>query len=142
MTKTKTISSKRIADALRQSGGLISTAADALRCHRATLHRRIQQEPELAAVLEDARETALDEAESVLQRKIREGDTTALIFFLRTQGRKRGYSQGPDVQVSATATAAAPWGKSSKEEILRLVRQARESAREEQRRANGGRLES
>lgn len=39
----------------------------------------------------DARESMIDTAESMLYKQIGEGNTTAIIFFLKTQGRQRGY---------------------------------------------------
>ena len=44
----------------------------------------------------EARESALDEAESELMKLIRAGNLTAIIFFLKTQGKSRGYSERSD----------------------------------------------
>ncbi|MCX5829305.1 MAG: hypothetical protein NTV58_15085 [Deltaproteobacteria bacterium] len=45
--------------------------------------------------LDDAKEERLDIAESCLHRSIQAGDTRANVFFLRTQGKKRGYGDKP-----------------------------------------------
>lgn len=44
-------------------------------------------------VVQEARDARLDFAEGKLDEKIDNGDTAALIFFLKTQGRSRGYGQ-------------------------------------------------
>ena len=77
--------------AIAQASGNVSAAAQALGIHRATLHLHIKRSPGLASALETAREVILDELESVLVRKAREGNTPELLFYLKTQGRSRGY---------------------------------------------------
>ncbi|MCC5805571.1 MAG: hypothetical protein JJU00_04500 [Opitutales bacterium] len=122
----KRIATKRIAEALRANGGLIAPAADALRCARSTIHRRIAEKSALAEILEDAREETLDLAESALLRKIEEGDTASIIFFLKTRGRGRGYGATPEIAVHTETHVAAPAVDEAR--IREIVRQARESA--------------
>ena len=43
--------------------------------------------------IDSEREVAIDFAESQLMEKIKSGDTVSIIFFLKTQGRRRGYSE-------------------------------------------------
>jgi len=49
--------------------------------------------PSLKEVLSEAREIALDHVESKLMKAIDDGNLTAIIFFLKTQGKSRGYSE-------------------------------------------------
>ena len=44
-------------------------------------------------VLQSSRETMLDNAETALYDEALNGNTTALIFFLKTQGKSRGYTE-------------------------------------------------
>jgi hypothetical protein len=46
----------------------------------------------------------IDNAESKLYAKVVEGDTTALIFFLKTQGRSRGYVEKQETETSGELT--------------------------------------
>jgi len=59
----------------------------------------------------------LDMAENKLASKIKEGDTTSLIFFLKTQGKRRGYveraehdhtTKGDKINVINLGTGEAP----------------------------------
>ena len=57
----------------------------------------MERYPPLKEVLSDAREDALDLAESKLMEAIRNGNLTAIIFFLKTRGKSRGYSERGDL---------------------------------------------
>lgn len=76
--------------------GNISAVANVFGVHRHTIMRRIEKSKELREILEDAREMMLDNAESKLYSKVLNGETVPLIFFLKTQGRKRGYGDKPE----------------------------------------------
>ncbi len=45
-------------------------------------------------MLEESRETIVDEAEKVLLKKVKEEDIRCVMFVLRTLGRHRGYRSG------------------------------------------------
>jgi hypothetical protein len=51
----------------------------------------VANDPELTEAANEARETMLDNAESKLYTEAMGGNTAALIFLLKTQGKKRGY---------------------------------------------------
>lgn len=56
-----------------------------------TVHAAVKRWPELEVVLAECRESALDLAEDKLIEHIDAGNVTALIFFLKCQGKLRGY---------------------------------------------------
>ncbi len=76
---------------LEKDKGNIAATARKFGVMRSTVYARISDSPVLQKVLTDARESMLDNAESVLYKKVLEGSTPELIFFLKTQGRNRGY---------------------------------------------------
>jgi len=76
---------------LSDARGNVSAVARKHGVDWSTINKRVQESPVLQQVLRDARESMLDNAESKLYSKALEGDTTCLTFFLRTQGRHRGY---------------------------------------------------
>jgi hypothetical protein len=85
-----------IAQALEASVGNISHAARSLKVTRQTLYNRIKESPTLKAALEDARETALDNAESALQSAVLAKEAWAVCFTLKTIGKGRGYIERGD----------------------------------------------
>lgn len=71
--------------------GNITSVATTLGVSRTTIYKMVEDYPTVRAALEEARETMLDNAESALYRNVIAGDNTAIIFFLKTQGKSRGY---------------------------------------------------
>lgn len=86
---------EQLAQAIRATAGNVSEAAVGLGMSRFGLQKRIAKSAELSQILADERESIVDLAESGLRKRIKEGDTTAMIFTLKTQGRKRGWGEGP-----------------------------------------------
>lgn len=82
---------EQITRALEESKGLISPAARALKCHPQTVRNYIKRHPTLEQAKNDEREKMIDVAEDALYKQIVNGDTTAIIFTLKTVGRDRGY---------------------------------------------------
>jgi len=53
--------------------------------------RYIKDYPSVAEAATEARERMIDFAESKLYQNIKAGDNTAIIFYLKTQAKHRGY---------------------------------------------------
>lgn len=79
--------------ALRQGYGIIATACEAVGIGRSTYYRWYNADQEFRAQVDEVTETQVDFVESKLIQAIRAGDTTATIFYLKTKGKKRGYSE-------------------------------------------------
>jgi hypothetical protein len=91
----------QVTEQLRASFGNLTHAAGRLNTSRETLYKFIDKHPSVAAALRDIREATLDRAESMLQQRMSTSDTL-LIFFLKTQGYKRGYGDRSQVDVKIT----------------------------------------
>jgi hypothetical protein len=87
----------RIIKAIHESHGLVTKAASAAGVTYRTVLRYINDYPSVAEAVETAREQMLDFAESKLYQLISEGDKTAIIFYLKTQGKCRGYIERQEV---------------------------------------------
>lgn len=87
----------QIESALITHHGNISKTAKALGVTRRAINARVAKSVTLQKARDEGREQLLDIAESQLTRKIKEGDNTAVIFYLKTQGRHRGYSQRQEI---------------------------------------------
>lgn len=79
--------------ALKASKGIIQTACDACGITRAMFYRWRDGDSGFKAKYDEVNEGQIDKVESKLLSKIDDGDTTAIIFYLKTKGKSRGYSE-------------------------------------------------
>lgn len=87
----------QVADTLQESNGLVGVAAERLGCTRRTVQRYIERYETVAQARDDARDNLTDTVEGKLIEKIKGGDTTAIIFYLKTQAKNRGYVERQEV---------------------------------------------
>lgn len=73
---------------------------------RAYVKRRIDSSPALQALLEDIRESILDDAESNVFKQVKAGNTEESKFVLTTLGRSRGYVKTTVVEDTDAALLA------------------------------------
>lgn len=90
----------RFLDALRATFGNVSAACSATGTARATFYVW-RKNPVFAAAVSEIDESNLDKAESALLGLIESGNPTAIIFYLKTKGKKRGYAEKTEIDVSA-----------------------------------------
>jgi len=82
---------EKIIEALKTSRGMIAVAARVLGCDRKTIYNAIQRHPAINEVVAGERELMVDSAELKLIEAIHKGQSWAIAFCLKTQGRSRGY---------------------------------------------------
>ncbi len=71
--------------------GSKSEISDLLGCHVKTFNNYLKRYPEVAEAYEYRKESLCDWVESQLYKEIKKGNITAIIFWLKTQGKLRGY---------------------------------------------------
>lgn len=98
--KTPTYSDEIIIAALKKQAGIVSMAAAAIGCERTTIWRRLKTSKVVADAHVEIQEVNLDRAEGKLTEAINAGNLTAVIFYLKTKGRNRGYSERVDVNAN------------------------------------------
>lgn len=86
---------EQLSNAIRTQAGNVTAAAEALGITRWALQKRIIKSVELQQLVKEQREALVDMAESAARKKIKEGDTAMIIFTLKTQGKERGWREGP-----------------------------------------------
>jgi len=79
--------------ALRATGGFTTYAAKKLGVTYQAIYARIQKSPQLQRTLLEIRESYLDLSEHKLIQKIKDEDLGAIIWYLKCQGKNRGYRE-------------------------------------------------
>lgn len=82
---------KRVLEALVKSLGVITTACKIAGVGRTQFYTWLKQDEVFDAAVKDIADIALDFAESELFRQIKDGSTAAVIFYLKTKGKRRGF---------------------------------------------------
>lgn len=91
----------------KKSSCLVSTACSAFGVSRATFYARRRDDPVFDARCTDVEEMVKDFGEAALLKKIKEGDTTCIIFFAKTKLKDRGYTERHEV-TGANGSALVP----------------------------------
>jgi predicted transcriptional regulator len=102
-------SAKQMARALRETRGMISNAARLLGCTQDMVRKYIEKYETVRKALVEARTDTLDKVEDRLITEAIIGEPWAVQFYLKHQGRDRGYGDEKrvDVRVKQDAPALA-----------------------------------
>lgn len=88
--------------AIIKAFGNLTVASKSLKVTRKTIYEWIEKDG-LDDVIEESRNGALDFVENKLMSRINEGSDTAIIFFLKTQGKSRGYIDKQEIDHNVTS---------------------------------------
>jgi hypothetical protein len=91
---------KTVMEAIKGSAGIVSTIAKRMGVEWHTANERIQRYPEALAAFADEREGILDMAEATIFTAIKSGDTGSAKWILSTIGRKRGFTEKQEIEIS------------------------------------------
>lgn len=100
MARYKKIPFEKVAEVYEKKAGNISATCTALGIDRNTLIGWKERYPKLAQLLDEVDESLIDFSESKLLEQINAGNLTAIIFHLKTKGKKRGYVESMEQNVN------------------------------------------
>ena len=84
-------------DALAKTLGIVTSAAKICDIPRERHYDWLRTDPEYVEAVESIAELATDFVESKLHGRISKDDTTAIIFYLKTKAKKRGYIESSHI---------------------------------------------
>ncbi len=97
MANKDKFSIEKVELALRESAGLNSVAAQKLKCSPSTIANYLAKSSKLRKAKEESQYGTLDMAEAAIIKQIQEGNTAAIIFYLKTKGKERGYIERQEI---------------------------------------------
>lgn len=115
---------KAMLEALEKSLGVVTTACKLIGLDRSTHYDWMNKDPEYKQAVENVDNVTLDFAESSLHKQIKDGNTAATIFLLKTKGKKRGYIEKVENQVTTIDEKGEEVGINYKElptEVLEAI---------------------
>lgn len=101
------IRKKAMLEALEKSLGIVAPACVAAGVGRSTFYEWMDEDPEFRKAVEGMQDIALDFAETKLMKRIKDESDTAIIFYLKTKGKRRGYIERQEIDATTTVTYQA-----------------------------------
>lgn len=115
---------KAMLSALEKSLGVVTPACRAVGVDRATHYRWMETDLKYKEAVIDIENVALDFVESKLHKSIESGSDPAMIFYLKTKGKKRGYIEKTEVSAEVTGKDGKDLFPSlSTDELTNLVKE-------------------
>ena len=97
---------KLMYEALRSQLGVVTSACKLVGISRQTHYRWLREDENYKAWIEQIPDITLDFAETALLKQIKEGNTTAIIFYLKTKGKQRGYIERQEIDTKSIITSS------------------------------------
>ena len=101
MDKSRHIKKEAMLQALENSLGVVTVACKQSDTPRSTYYKWLKEDDEFAKSVKEIENIALDFAESQLHSQMKDGNTSATIFYLKTKGKKRGYIERSELDLSS-----------------------------------------
>jgi hypothetical protein len=126
ITKMQQLSPRKVEEAIVAERGLLSNVAKRLNISYQLLTKFIKENPKVKDALERADDANLDFAESKLRDLIDAKNVTAIIFYLKTKGKKRGYIENATDLNLPTKPILFKYVPATPEEIKKVAAQTQD----------------
>jgi hypothetical protein len=101
MDKSRHIKKEAMLKALESSLGVVTVACKQTDTPRSTYYKWLKEDEDFAKAVKEIENIALDFGESQLHSQMKDGNTSATIFFLKTKGKKRGYIERSELDLTS-----------------------------------------
>lgn len=92
---------QKFLELLSKNAGNVSRACSAMNINRRTFYNWMEKEESFKFVVDEIQESLIDNAESELQKLIKDGNTAAILFFLKTKAKSRGYVERQEQDITS-----------------------------------------
>lgn len=110
---------KRVLEALDKSLGIVTTACANAGVSQTQFYEWRRSDANFAEAVKAIDNKQLDFVEGKLLQNIKDNDTQSILFYLRTKGKSRGYTERTELQVEVPVLN----DNRSEEEILGIMQQ-------------------
>lgn len=100
MDKSRHIKKETMLQALENSLGVVTVACKQAGIPRSTYYKWLKEDEDFKKEVKEIENIALDFGESQLHKQMKEGSTAATIFFLKTKGKRRGFVERSELDLS------------------------------------------
>lgn len=129
---------EKLLNSLKECSGIVTFACEKVGLSRQTFYRWYRDDSEFKERADAINELQIDIAEASLLKKIQKGDTTAIIFYLKTKGKSRGYTErkeivapdGVGVQVASKDFDVSKLSEEERKLLLSIAEKQDKSAKE------------
>lgn len=87
-----------LVEALTQTLGVVTSACRMVGINRTTFYKYYNEDKKFRDIVKDIQEVAIDFVESKLYEQIKDSNTTATIFYLKTKAKHRGYVERQEIK--------------------------------------------
>ena len=103
------ISAEQMITAINEAQGYVTRAADLLGVSRQTFYVYLKKYKTAKDALDNSRERRHEWVESKLMKAIKDDNLTAIIFYLKTQGKHLGYVERQEFQHDGEVKVTVNW---------------------------------
>jgi hypothetical protein len=100
MDKNRHIKKEAVLEALEKSLGVVTTAVKLAGISRSVFYKWLKEDKDFEKKAKEIDNITLDFAETQLHRQIKDGNTSATIFYLKCRGKKRGYYEKQQIDMT------------------------------------------
>jgi hypothetical protein len=120
--KTTTEKKKRFLEEFARARGIVSVASNNVGITRQQVWNWTNNDPEFKQLYDNILEDQIDFVENKLIEKIEDGSDTAIIFYLKCKGKKRGYVEKQEFDINnMTKNIKVNFGELNDEDTLNLL---------------------
>jgi hypothetical protein len=120
--KTTTEKKKRFLEEFARARGIVSVASNNVGISRQQVWNWTQSDPDFKTLYDNVLEDQIDFVENKLIEKIEDGSDTAIIFYLKCKGKKRGYVEKQEFDINnMTKNVKVSFGELNDEDTLNLL---------------------
>ena len=101
MNKNRHIKKEALLTALEKSLGVVTIACKTANIPRSTYYKWLKDDEDFKQQVKEIENVALDFAESQLHQQIQDNSTAATIFYLKTKGKGRGYTEKSELDITS-----------------------------------------